>query len=350
MNTPLHRPKPLRGTSAKSIDRSMDPEKAARALIAGKTLRVTDHYRTGTVILEHLEHLLKKPSFNSPYAERLAHGRKFREVALRLLAPIQNHAVQLVEAEPIGFLAEMYPDQDFYCLPLVEVQSLHGAWQRYERGVHLAVLGRRLHPFYGTYAPTRTAHLELFATWLSQYAGPRNLGVDVGTGCGVLALMLVRAGFSSVVATDSNPNAIESVRRELERTDGASNLVLQCTDLLDGHTAPSDLIVFNPPWLAGVHDDLLDQALHFQPGLFARFFDQAAERLGPDGRVVLIFSNIMRLMQPEVPHPIDEELAGSRFRLVQKLQRKVKPSPGPDGRRRRTREKVDIWELALTSE
>ena len=66
--------------------------------------------------------------------------------------------------------------------------------------------------------------------------------------------------------------------------------------------------------------------------------------------MVLIFSNIMRLMQPEVAHPIDAELEGSRFRLVQKLQRKVKPSVGPDGRRRRTREKVEVWELALTGE
>ena len=328
----------------------MAPEKAAKALIAGKTLRVTDHYRTGTVILEHLEHQLKKPPFHAPYAERLAYGRRFREVALRLLAPIKNHSVQLVEAEPIGFLAELYPEQDLFCLPFIEVQSLHGAWQRYEKGAHLAVLGRRLHPFYGTYAPTRTSHLELFATWLSQYAGPRKVGVDVGTGCGVLALMLARAGFSSVAATDSNPNAIESARREIERSGGQPGLSLQCTDLLGEEPTGFDLIAFNPPWLLGEHDDLLDQALHFQPGLFARFFDQAAERLSPSGRIVLLFSNIIRLMQPEVPHPIDMELQGSRFRLVQKLQRKVKPSVGPDGRRRRTREKVEVWELALTGD
>ena len=350
MTTPLHRPKPLRGTSARRIDRSMAPEKAARALLAGQTLRVTDHYRTGAVILEHLQHQLKMPPFNAPYAERLAHGRRFREAALRLLAPIQKHSVQLVEAESIGFLRELYPELDAFCLPLIEVQALRGAWQRYEQGAHLAVLGRRLHPFYGTYAPTRTSHLELFATWLSQYGGDRNQAVDVGTGCGVLAFMLSRAGFSSVLATDSNPNAIESVRREIERSGGPPGLSLQCTDLLGEDEKALDLIVFNPPWLLGEHDDLLDQALHFQPGLFVRFFDQAAKRLSPDGRMVLIFSNIMRLMQPEVAHPIDAELEGSRFRLVQKLQRKVKAGFGPDGRRRRTREKVEVWELALTGE
>jgi len=93
---------------------------------------------------------------------------------------------------------------------------------------------------------------------------------------------------------------------------------------------------------------VLDQALCFQDGLFERLFEQAAERLGPSGRLVIVFSTIIRLVQPEVPHPIDAELEGDRFRLVQRLQRKVKPARGPDGSKRRTREKVEVWELART--
>ena len=50
-----------------------------------------------------------------------------------------------------------------------------------------------------------------------------------------------------------------------------------------------------------------------------------------------------------MPHPILSELERGRFKLVQKLQRKVKPAPGKDGRRRRTREKVEVWELDATS-
>ena len=81
--------------------------------------------------------------------------------------------------------------------------------------------------------------------------------------------------------------------------------------------------------------------MFFEDGLFERFFDQAAERLSPSGRIVLLFSNILRLVQRDHPHPIDAELARGRFTLVQKLRRKVKPEPG-----RRTREKVEVWELA----
>jgi SAM-dependent methyltransferase len=299
-------------------------------------------------ILAALRHVLKPPAVTATYNERQDFQRRYRESALRLMAPIVGHRLALDEAQHNGFLSELYPGMDGFRLPLIAVQELHGAWQRYEHGSHLAVLGRKLHPFYGTYAPTRTSHLELFGTWLSQYSGARDLAVDVGTGCGVLSFMLSRASFPRVIATDINPNAIESVSRELKRMNQPPPLELRCVDLMGDIDEPVNLIVFNPPWIQGAIDDLLDQALHYQDDLFVRFFDQAARTLAADGRVVMVFSNIISLLQPHVQHPIEAELTRGRFELVQKLQRKVKPPPDANGRKRRTREKVEVWELALT--
>lgn len=346
MTTPLHRPEPLVEVRARPVDHTAPPEACARALMGGELLRVTDHYRTGVAILAALNQRLGSPEASAPFGVRQEAERSFRTAALRLLAPVRGGVVQLDDAGTCGFLTDLYPEFDAFDLPFIEVQALHGAWQRYQKGSRLAVLGRTVHPFYGAYAPSRTSHLELFGTWLSQYDGPRGQAVDVGTGCGVLAFMLAKAGVDRVVATDSNPNAVESVKRELIRLDSPLPIVPVCADLLGEESEAVDLIVFNPPWVRGEADDLLGQALCFQDGLFERFFDQAAERLAPDGRVVMVFSNVIRLMQPDVPHPIDTELNGDRFRLVQRLQRKVKPSRGPDGSKRRTREKVEVWELA----
>ena len=58
------------------------------------------------------------------------------------------------------------------------------------------------------------------------------------------------------------------------------------------------------------------------------------------GALSLIFSTILTLLRPDIPHPIETELEKGRFVLVQKLQRKVKPKKG-----QRTKEKVQIWEL-----
>lgn len=346
MNRELHRPEPLLHPTASPVDRNTPPGRAAARLRAGETLMITDFYGTGEDILAELGHLMQPPPATASYGERQRHRRALRDASLRLLAPIQHHRLALQDWRPIGYFQELYPDISHFFLPFIQVQELHGAWIRYREGVPLAVLGHRLHPYYGTYVPTRVLHLELFGTWLSQYQGPKERAIDVGTGCGVLALMLCRAGFDRVLATDNNPNALESVRRDLERLTPTPPIDLQLCDLLGEGRRAVDVIVFNPPWMRGDADGLLDTALYFQHGLFERFFDQVWKRLAPHGRVVMIFSNVIELVQPDVAHPILKELERGRLRLVQKMQRRVKPVASETGDRRRTRERVEVWELA----
>jgi tRNA1(Val) A37 N6-methylase TrmN6 len=329
------------------VDRKRSPRLAAVGLRDGEELIVVDCYRTGAEILDQLQALLKSPGEGASYESRQAYRRNYRAASLRLFVSIKNHQVALTDGHPIGFIKELYPDKKSFYLPFVQMQELYGAWKRYQEGTHLAVLGHRMHPFFGTYVPTRVSHLELFGTWVSQYKGPRKRAIDVGTGCGVLALMLCRAGFERVLATDNNPNAIESVERELGRLPARPPVDLLHGDLLGEGTKPVELVVFNPPWIPGEVEGLLDQALYFEDGLFERFFDQACKRLAPSGRIVLLFSNVIQLVRPDVPHPILTELETGRLRLVQKLQRKVKPAPDENGQRRRTRERVEVWELAL---
>jgi hypothetical protein len=323
----------------------MDPILVAERLRGGAVLLVADRYTTGVRILEVLVGMMPPPDDDS-YAARQAHRAAVRAASMRLLAPIAKHRLALAEARPIGFLKELYPELSSFSLPFVQVQELRGAWKRYLEGVHLQVLGHKIHPFYATYVPNRKVHLELFGTWLSQYEGGRTQAIDVGTGCGVLAWMLSKAGFESVLATDINRNAVESVRRELVRHPPAGRVDVRRGDLLGNDAPEADLIVFNPPWTQGTPADGFEQALMFEEGLFGRFFDQSLGRLRPGGRIVLLFSNVMELVQPDVPHPVDAELERGRLRLVRKLRRKVKAGKTAEGRKRRTRERVEVFELA----
>lgn len=341
----LHRPEPILAHEARPIDRDVAPRQAAAWLRAGKPLLVRDHWTTGGDALARLHLDMEPPDDDASYAHRRAFRQAYHRAAMGLLAPVRGHRIALEHSPSVVFLRELYPELSSFVLPFPELQDLANASRRYAEGVHLSVLGHRVHPFYGTYAPTRTTHLELFGTWLSQYRGSRHRGIDVGTGCGVLALMLCRAGFGRVLATDNNPNAIESVARELSRLPTAAPIDLFHGDLLGDDPSPADLIVFNPPWLGGQGEGLLGQALGFDDGLFGRFFDQALDRLAPNGRVALLFSNVLGLVQPDLPHPIETELERGRFRLVGKLERRVKPTAAGGGRRRRTRERVEIWEL-----
>ncbi len=314
-------------------------------LMQGRLLVVDDQYSGGLRVLDALDAALPAPAPDAPFAERQAAHHAWQAAASRLLVPVVDHRVDLPGASESGFLAELYPELTEFFLPLVDARDLRRAWLRYQDGVHLPVLGYALHPFYGTYLPARHTHLELFAQWLAATDGPRARAADVGTGCGVLAFLLARAGFQDILATDLNENAVESVRRELQRH--PAPIDPRHVDLLGEGEADLDLVVCNPPWTHGVPDSPLSGAMLFDDGFFPRLFDQALARLSPGGRLVLLFSNLITLVQPDVPHPIDAELARGRFSLAQKLRRRVKPpDPEPGQRARRTRERVEVWELA----
>jgi SAM-dependent methyltransferase len=341
MPVALHRPEPVLRHRAQPIDRNVPPVQAVAWLQEGRSLIVSDHFGTGLQLLAALRVLLQDPGEDAGYVAKRNFREAFQAASKHLLAPVVARKVTLPGAPAAGFLAELYPDHADFALPVEDVRVLSSAWEWYQQGVHFPVLGYRLHPFYGAYIPARMEHLELFGTWLAKYQGARNRAIDVGTGSGVLALQMAKAGFQQVVATDINPNAIESVARQLKRLPKAPPIELQHADLLGEDRGPLDLIVSNPPWMKGEVGRTLDLAMYFQDGFFERFFDQCLQRIAPGGRVVLVFSNIIELSQPEVPHPIETELARGRFRLVEKLTRRVKPL------RRRTREKVEIWDLAV---
>lgn len=341
MPAALHRPEPVLRHQAQPVDRSVPPAQAAMWLIEGRSLLVTDRFGTGLAILAALRLRLQEPGEDAGYVAKRTFRDAFTSASQRLLAPVVGRKVALADAPRPGFLSELYPDHADFALPVEDARILSSAWDWYEKGVHFPVLGYRLHPFYGAYIPARMEHLELFGTWLAKYQGARGQAIDVGTGSGVLALQMAKAGFRQVLATDINPNAIESVARQLRRLPKAPPIELQHADLLGDFRGPFDLIVSNPPWMKGDVGRTLDLAMYFQDGFFERFFAQALERLAPGGRVVFVFSNIIELSQPDVPHPIQTELARGRFRLVEKLTRRVKPL------RRRTREKVEVWDLAV---
>ena len=133
------------------------------------------------------------------------------------------------------------------------------------------------------------------------------------------------------------------MRRDVARRPSPPAISARQADLLDGDATPTDLVVFNPPWIPGPVDTMLERALNYEGDLFERFFDQAHGAVRPQGRVVLVFSNILRLVTPDAPHPIDAELERGRFTLSDKLTRRIRP---PKGSGRRTKERVEVWSLA----
>ncbi len=330
--------------------RKMDTKATVEEMIAGKYVLVEEFYSNGLQVLNELRrNLLLK------YQDKTFQGQRdfraaFRKASHRLLLKVKENKLVVKKAPAFGWLELLYPDVSEFYVAFPEVQGMNSSWQWYEKGLEVKTLNLTLHPYYGTYFPTRFDHLKLFDKWLKKYEGSKENAIEIGVGSGVLSFQLIQNGFKNIFATDTNKNAIIGVAQESKRLGFENIIELNHGDLFENCNTKADLIVFNPPWLPAKHtlEEGIDKAMYYEEELFPRFFEQALEHLTPEGKIVLIFSNLAEVVDEETPHPIIEELrANKRFRKELHLKRDVRASSRRTKRRdAREKEKVELWVLS----
>jgi len=331
--------------------RRMDPKEAVDLLSDGHYVLIIDFYSSGLLLLNELKNQLKSKYPGQSFQEQRNFRSAFRELSHRLLLHVFDNKLKVRKAPQIGWLENLYPELKEFLLPFPQVQGLNSSWQWYEKGISVPGLHKKIHPFFGTYFPTRFEHLKLFDQWLRKYRGEKKSAIDVGIGCGVLSFQLLKHGFEKVYGTDSNPNSIIGLSEQFKSDKSTSKIELFYGDLFAGCSVSAELIVFNPPWLPASQDlEGLDKAIYYDDELFPRFFTEAVKHLNPDGRVLLLFSNLAQITGASEGHPIDDELAnGGRFEKELFIQRKVNPASKNTRRYQNWRddELVELWVLKM---
>ncbi|MBU8892252.1 MAG: methyltransferase, partial [Bacteroidales bacterium] len=331
--------------------RRMDPQMAVDTLADGYYVLIVDFYSSGLAVLSELKKYVKNKQPDQSFQGQRDFRALFRELSHRLLLKVSNHKISIRKVPVIGWFKILYPELDDFLLPFPQVQGLNSSWQWYENGIPIPVLNRKIHPWFGTYFPTRFEHLELFDNWLRQYKGERKSAIDIGIGSGVLSFQMLKHGFGKVCGTDSNPNAIISVNEDLKENKLLSKIDLIHGDLFANYNEKSELIVYNPPWLpASTNTEGLDKAIYYDTNMFPRFFAEAIKHLKADGRVVLLYSNMAQITKIDEGHPIEEEISGGgRFQKELFIQKKVRPASKNTRRNQnwRTSEMVELWVLKM---
>jgi methylase of polypeptide subunit release factors len=331
--------------------RKMDTESIVAQMIEGKYVLVEEFYSNGLQVLNELRKNLLLKHKDKTFQGQRDYRAAFRNASHRLLLKVKDNKLIVKKSPDIGWLELLYPDVSEFYISFPDIQGMNSSWQWYEKGIEIKTLDITLKPYYNTYFPTRFDHLKLFDKWLKKYEGSKENAVEIGVGSGVLSFQLIQNGFKNIYATDTNKNAIIGVAQESKRLGFEKNMTLNHGDLFENCDVKADLIVFNPPWLPAKHDleEGIDKAMYYEEELFPRFFEQAKEHLAPDGKVVLIFSNLAEVVDEENTHPIIEELRNhKRFRKELHLRRDVRASSRRTKRRdARDTEKVELWVLAL---
>ena len=350
MNTDIaiNRPKPFAFKQPLRVFNStIDIKLTIKALEAGKEVLITKFYSNGLTLLKALDVHLKKKLPNTSFIEQREYRLEYHKLSNLLLLEITDHKLTVKKAPFIGWLKKLYPESSNFILSYTQIQGLNSSWQWYKNGILIPVLRNKLHPFYGTYFPTRFDHLILFDNWLKRYEGPKKSAIDIGVGCGVLSFQMIKYGFQKVYGTDTNANAILGLTEFMQDTKLSRKIELDYGHLFGKWDKLTELIVFNPPWLPASQElSSMDEAMYYNENLFPDFFVEAKKRMLPEGKLVVLFSNLAQITNATKAHPIERELAeGGRFKLEKCLKKQVKVASDKTKRDQhwRTSEEVELW-------
>ena len=176
-----------------------------------------------------------------------------------------------------------------------DLQGALGAAQWREKGVPISTLDISIFPHYGVFAPTRHEYVQLLLD--APLPAVYDLAFDIGTGTGLLAIILAQRGVKQVVATDLNPRALACAADNLQRLELAS-IALQQADLFPTQQPLANLIVCNPPWLPAKPSSPLEYAVYDAKSAMLRgFLQDAGKHLAPQGEVWLILSDLAEHLQ-----------------------------------------------------
>ena len=131
----------------------------------------------------------------------------------------------------------------------------------------------------------------LLGRWVE--VNPTDVVLDIGTGCGLLPLMLSQKGVSQVDAVDIDAASIEEATINFEASQWRDQLKAICTDITDYQTDMQyDLIVSNPPLFnrySKCDSERKSRARHNDVTLsYESLCTVVCRLLKPDGRFALV--------------------------------------------------------------
>jgi hypothetical protein len=182
---------------------------------------------------------------------------------------------------------------------LRDLMGMTSAFEWRRKGVEITALGsapdNRIHPHYGVFSPVRGEYVGLVASAplpAGETGAAGLLAFDIGTGTGVLSVMLARRqGIGQIVATDQDPRALACAQANLERMGLAGQVQVMRVDLFPPGRA--SVVVCNPPWLPARPGSPIEHAVYDEGSqMLLGFLGGLAEHLSPQGEGWLILSDL----------------------------------------------------------
>lgn len=298
-------------TQLSEVDDSLKADDALRRVRKGEHLLYRGDFHNARQLVGAMSRRLPKPRHGASPLEAFRAERRSRA--------LEHETVGRVVVELDGDYAlklKRAPDTSVACrqawgktsaqrviVPLKTLLGVLGAAEWRKKGLEVPGLTKKLTPHYGVYVPTRTDYVELVRK-LGDVKNARCF--DIGTGTGVLALLLLAKGADSVVGTDVEPRAVACAQENAKFFKVTDRFTVEQRELFPEGRA--DLIVCNPPWVPEPPKNRVDRAVFDGDGAMLRgFLEGLAGHLLPGGRGALVISNLAVLLGLREPDFLKRE-------------------------------------------
>lgn len=264
------------------------------------------------------------------HQQRQLQGQRSR-ILSRLLLELDTGYISKLRRAPDMSAActAAFGELDESCvLSFRDLQGALGAAQWREKGVPIEPLSLSVFPHYGVFAPTRHEYVQLLLD--APLPDVCNVAYDIGTGTGLLAIILAQRGAKQVIATDLNPRALACASDNFTRLE-LSSIKLQQADLYPTDAPLADLIVCNPPWLPAKPSSPLEYAVYDPNSKMLRGLLQGAKQhLAAHGELWLILSNLAEHLQLRTRDEFLAWLADSGLAVKYRFDTKAKHGRSQD--------------------
>lgn len=268
------------------------------------------------------------------HQQRQIQAQRARILSRLLLELDANYVSQLrrapdVSAACTAAFGQLDKELNESCvLSFRDLQGALGAAQWREKGVPIENLGVSIFPYYGVFAPTRHEYVQLLLD--APLPAAYDTAYDIGTGTGLLAIILAQRGVKQVIATDLNPRALACAKENFTRL-ALTSVQLQQADLYPTDAPLANLIVCNPPWLPAKPSSPLEYAVYDANSTMLRgFLQDAKTHLAEQGEVWLILSDLAEHLQLRTREELLGWFADSGLKVKYRLDTKPKHGRSQD--------------------
>jgi methylase of polypeptide subunit release factors len=295
-------------------DDTLTADIAYRLACEGTAMLYQGDFQNARQLLQALARRVDKPSKKASRADRvikektkspldvfnlhrLAQSQRARILGMVLIQVNANHTISLRRAPDVARAClEAYGIQEnSYVISLRELLGVISAHEWRKTGVQ--VLTRddeevRIHPHYGVFSPVRSEYIDLVLNApLPEAIKQSSIAFDVGTGTGVLAVVLALRDIQKIVATDLSDRAIACAQDNVNQLNLNTQIEINKANLYpEGKAA---LVVCNPPWLPARPSSLLEHAVYDpESQMLKGFLSGLKDHLLPNGEGWLILSDL----------------------------------------------------------